>query len=154
MDDRILEPFQLFKHPSRLKKRKRKGRGVAAGQGHRCGRGQTGQKSRSGASVHPRFEGGQIPLVMHLPKMDGFRSLKKYETAVFNIETFNELPAGTNVNLSFLLENGFIRTTRRFRVKILGDGELSVPLNFSAHAFSSTAREKIEAAGGTCEVVE
>lgn len=154
MDDTAIEKFQLMKHPSRMKSRKRKGRGVSAGQGHKCGRGQTGQKSRSGGSIHPRFEGGQIPLVMHLPKMDGFRSLKTYQTEVFNLETFNELPSGTNVNLSFLLENGFIRKTRSVRVKILGDGELNIALKFSAHAFSKSAREKIEAAGGTCEVVK
>ena len=154
MDNQVLDHFQLFKHPSRMKKHKRKGRGVSSGQGHRCGRGQTGQKSRSGASVHPRFEGGQTPLVRHLPKMDGFRSLKSYEALVFNIATFSELASGTKVNLSFLLENGFMRKTRQIKVKILGNGELSIPLHFTAHAFSNSAREKIESAGGSCEVVE
>jgi large subunit ribosomal protein L15 len=154
MEDNAIERFQMMKHPSCLKNRKRKGRGVSAGQGHKCGRGQTGQQSRSGGHNHPRFEGGQMTLVMHLPKLDGFRSLKTFQTEVFNLETFNELSAGTEVNLSFMLENGLIHKTRGVRVKILGDGELTNALRFSAHAFSKTAREKIEAAGGTCEVVE
>lgn len=154
MEENALERFQLIKHPSRMKTRKRKGRGVSAGQGHKCGRGQTGQQSRSGGHNHPRFEGGQMPLVMHLPKMDGFRSLKTIKTEVFNLDMFSELPAGTEINLSYLLENGFIHNTRGIHIKILGDGELSSSLKFQAHAFSKTAREKIETAGGTCEVVE
>jgi len=154
MEEQNKGKFQLIKHPSRLKQRKRKGRGVSAGQGHKCGRGQTGQKSRSGGNIHPRFEGGQVPLVMHLPKMDGFRSLKKYKTVVFNLETFADLPEGTDISLSFLLENRLIRKTSGIRVKILGDGELTHPLHFKAHGFSKSAREKILAAGGTCEVVE
>lgn len=146
--------FQLFKHPSRLKKRIRKGRGVSAGKGHKCGRGQTGQKSRSGGNIHPRFEGGQTPLVRHLPKLDGFTYKKKYETAVFNLNNFADLEAGTEVNLSFLMERGWIKGASTFRIKILGGGELESALHFKAHSFSKSAREKIEKAGGTCEVVE
>lgn len=149
-----IQKFQLFKHPSRLKKRIRKGRGVSAGKGHKCGRGQTGQKSRSGGYIHPRFEGGQTPLVRHLPKLDGFTVKKKYETAVFNLDDFSDLPAGTEVNLSLLMERGWIKGAKRFKVKILGDGELENAVHFKAHSFSKSAREKIEKAGGTCEVVE
>lgn len=153
MTPEVGKRFELGKHPSRLKKKKRKGRGVSAGQGNKCGRGQKGQKSRSGASVHPRFEGGQIPLVRHLPKLDGFRSLKKYRTVVFNLDAFKELPEGTEVNLSYLLEKGRIGSNRKVRVKILGRGEITHTLNFKAHSFSKSAREKIEAAGGSIEVI-
>ncbi len=149
-----IQKFQLFKHPSRLKKRLRKGRGVSAGKGHKCGRGQTGQKSRSGGSIHARFEGGQTPLVRHLPKLDGFTVKKNYETAVFNLDAFADFPAGSEVNLSTLMERGWIKGAAKYRVKILGGGELGGALHFKAHSFSKTAREKIEKAGGTCEVVE
>ena len=146
--------FNLVKSPGRLKKPKRVGRGVAAGQGHKCGRGQTGQKSRSGNHVHPRFEGGQSPLIRHLPKMDGFSSLKTYETVVYNLSDFSEYPEGTEITLSFLIQNGHLKKVRNTRVKILGEGELQQPLNFKVHAFSASARAKIESAGGSCEVVE
>ncbi|MEP0813873.1 MAG: 50S ribosomal protein L15 [bacterium] len=146
--------FNLPRHPSRLKKRKRVGRGISAGQGHKCGRGQTGQKSRSGNAARPRFEGGQTPLVRHLPKMDGFSSLKKIKTVVFNLDRFADVPDGTEINLSFLVQSGLLDDLAKTRVKILGEGEIARPLVFKAHAFSDSAKAKIEAAGGSCEVIE
>lgn len=145
--------FNLTKHPGRLRKRKRVGRGMAAGQGQRCGRGQTGQKSRSGASVHPRFEGGQTPLVRHLPKMDGFASHRPYQIKVFNLSNFAHLAEGAEVNLSYFVENRLVRKLSGIRIKILGEGEVEKRLVFRAHAFSESAKSKIEAAGGICEVV-
>ncbi len=136
--------------PGAMKKRKRVGRGPGSGCGKMSGRGNMGQKSRG--EVHPWFEGGQTPLHRRLPKR-GFKSLEKKIYAVVNVGVLNEkFEANEEVTPQKLLERGIIRDLKD-GVKILGDGDLTKPLTVRAHAFSKTAREKIEGAGGKIEVI-
>jgi large subunit ribosomal protein L15 len=136
------------------KKRKRVARGPAAGQGKSAGRGTKGQKARSGGGVRPYFEGGQLPLVRRLPQKRGFHNPFKKEYAIVNVERLNEgFKAGTEVSLQALVEAGIIKSAA-LPVKVLGRGKLEKPLTVRAHAFSHTARSKIEAAGGEIEVLE
>ncbi|MFZ7132953.1 MAG: 50S ribosomal protein L15 [Eubacteriales bacterium] len=133
-------------------KKKRKGRGTATGQGKTAGRGQDGQKSRSGGGVRIGFEGGQMPLARRLPKR-GFSNAKfKKRYAVINIEDLVVFEKDTLVTPELLKETGLIR--RVFDgVKILGDGEVSVSLTVRAHKVSKSAEEKIVSAGGKVEVI-
>jgi len=134
------------------KRRRRVGRGIAAGQGASAGRGMRGQNSRSGAGTRPGFEGGQQPLYRRLPKLKGFPVVNRKEYTTINVSKLNSLTANTEVNLISLKEAGII-TAVAGPLKVLGDGELNVPLKVQAAAFTATARSKIEAAGGSCEVV-
>jgi large subunit ribosomal protein L15 len=131
---------------------RRVGRGIAAGQGASCGFGMRGQKSRSGRGTRPGFEGGQQPLYRRVPKLKGFPLINRKKYTTINVEKLSSLPANTEVNASSLQENGIL-TALQGPLKILGDGELNVPLKVQAAAFTGTARTKIEAAGGSCEVV-
>lgn len=131
---------------------RRVGRGIAAGQGASCGFGMRGQKSRSGRGTRPGFEGGQQPLYRRVPKLKGFPLINRKKYTTINVEKLSSLPANTEVNASSLQENGIL-TAVQGSLKILGDGELNVPLKVQAAAFTGTARSKIEAAGGSCEVV-
>lgn len=135
------------------KRRRRVGRGISAGQGASAGLGMRGQKSRSGSSTRPGFEGGQQPLYRRIPKLKGFPLVNRKKYTTINVEKLASLPADTEVTLTSLKEAGII-TANRGPLKILGDGELSVPLKVQAAAFTGTARSKIEAAGGSCEVLE
>lgn len=134
------------------KRRRRVGRGIAAGQGASAGRGMRGQNSRSGAGTRPGFEGGQQPLYRRLPKLKGFPIVNRKEYTTINVSKLNSLTASTEVNLISLKDAGII-TAVAGPLKVLGDGELNVPLKVQAAAFTATARSKIEAAGGSCEVV-
>jgi len=133
------------------KKRKRVGRGHAAGQGKTAGRGTKGQKARSGGAKPPYFEGGQLPLVRRLPHKRGFTNIFKVEYVEVNVDRLNDkFEAGAEVNPLTLAQAGIIKSPREL-VKILGRGEIEVPLVVKAHRFSESAREKILAAGGTVE---
>jgi large subunit ribosomal protein L15 len=134
------------------KARKRVGRGTSSGHGKTSTRGHKGQWARSGGGVRLGFEGGQTPLFKRLPKR-GFTNAKfKTEYAVVNLEQLNDLPEGTVVTPEYLLENRIIRKLLD-GVKVLGKGELTKKLTVRAHAYSGAAKEKIEAAGGTAEVI-
>jgi len=131
---------------------RRVGRGIAAGQGASCGFGMRGQKSRSGRGTRPGFEGGQQPLYRRVPKLKGFPLVNRKIYTTINVEKLSSLPANTEVNATSLQENGIL-TTVKGPLKILGDGELNVALKVQAAAFTGSARSKIEAAGGSCEIV-
>ncbi|MCS6802369.1 MAG: 50S ribosomal protein L15 [Chloroflexota bacterium] len=131
------------------KARKRVGRGNASGHGTYSGRGIKGQKARSGGGPHPRFEGGQLPLIKRLPEKRGFTNKWRTEYAIFNVEEFSELPEGTEISPEVLRDLGLLKENKP--VKILGDGDLQVKLTVRAHKFSASAKAKIEACGGTVE---
>lgn len=132
--------------------RKRVGRGTSSGHGKTSTRGHKGQWARSGGGVRPGFEGGQTPLFKRLPKR-GFTNARFKKTfAIVNLAELNELPEGTVVTPELLLERRMVRELLD-GVKVLGTGDLTVKLTVQAHAFSATAKEKIEAAGGTAEVI-
>ena len=126
--------------------RKRVGRGPGSGTGKTAGRGHKGQRSRSGFSHRAGFEGGQMPLIRRVPKR-GFTNIFRVEYSTVNVSTLESLDG--EVTPESLLERGMVRRGRP--VKVLGDGELSKALQVRAHKFSRSAKEKIEAAGGTCE---
>ncbi len=134
------------------KRPRRVGRGIAAGQGASAGLGMRGQNSRSGGGTRPGFEGGQQPLYRRLPKLKGFPLINRKEYTTINVDKLGSLTADSEVTLASLKENGIL-TAARGALKILGNGELSVPLRVKAAAFTGTARSKIEAAGGSCEVI-
>jgi large subunit ribosomal protein L15 len=147
--------FELSKHPSNLKRRRRRGRGIAAGRGKTAGRGQTGQKSRSGGNISPRFEGGRTPVARKFPKVGGFRHHRRVVYVPLNLREFSAAAAGSVIDLAYLDEHGLLPSKRRrLKVKLLGDGVCASELTFRLHAFSRKAREQVEAAGGSCEVVE
>ena len=131
----------------------RKGRGIAAGQGASCGFGMRGQKSRSGRPTRPGFEGGQMPLYRRVPKLKHFTLVNPKSFTVLNVSALNEIKAGITVNLDSLVKDGIV-TSPKSPLKILGNGELKAKLTVQAAAFTASARAKIEAAGGTCEVLD
>lgn len=133
-------------------RKRRAGRGISAGQGASCGFGMRGQKSRSGRGTRPGFEGGQLPLYRRVPKLKHFPVINRKVFTIINVGDLAELEANTEVTLESLLASGVL-TTGKAPLKILGDGELSNALTVKATAFTKSAREKIEAAGGTCEVL-
>ncbi|MEM9946314.1 MAG: 50S ribosomal protein L15 [Cyanobacteria bacterium P01_D01_bin.36] len=133
------------------KRRNRKGRGIAAGQGASCGFGMRGQKSRSGSGTRPGFEGGQLPLYRRIPKLKHFTIVNQNVYTVINVKGLADLPAG-EVTMDSLLEAGVL-TSNDGPLKVLGDGEISTALNVKAAAFTKSAKAKIEAAGGSCEIV-
>jgi large subunit ribosomal protein L15 len=146
--------LERIKHPSNLKRRHRKGRGISSGWGKTSGRGQTGQKSRVKA-IHPRVEGGQNPMIRHLPKYAGFKVHSRINYYPVNLEKFAEAADGTVVDLIYLAEHGLLpKKLRGLYVKLLGDGECASKITFKLHAYSHRAKAKVEAAGGTCEVIE
>ncbi len=135
------------------KRPRRLARGISAGQGASAGKGMRGQKARSGSSTRPGFEGGQQPLYKRIPKLKHFTVINRREYTTINVSKLASLPANTEVTLDSLMAAGIV-TSNDGPLKILGDGELSVPLNIKAAAFTTGARNKIEAAGGTCEIIE
>jgi large subunit ribosomal protein L15 len=132
--------------PGSTHSRKRVGRGTGSGLGKTAGRGHKGGQSRSGYRVRPGFEGGQMPLVRRVPKR-GFTNEFRVEYSVVNLSQLAGLGAAVTPDL--LVERGLVRRGRL--VKVLGSGEVGGAVTVSAHKFSRTAREKIEAAGGRCE---
>lgn len=133
------------------KERNRVGRGIATGNGKTSGRGHKGQKARSGGGVRPGFEGGQNPLFRRLPKR-GFTNINRKEFAIVNLSTLNRFEDGTEVTPELLLETGVISKLND-GVKILASGAVEKKLTVKAHKFSSSAKEAIEAAGGSVEVI-
>lgn len=131
------------------KNRKRKGRGVGSGWGKTAGRGSKGQKSRSGGGVRAGFEGGQMPLHRRLPKR-GFTNIFRKEYAVINVRDLDRFEAGAVIDQGVLKEAGLI-SGKSGLVKILGQGEMKKSFTIKVDKVSKTAREKIEAAGGTVE---
>ena len=132
------------------KKAIRVGRGPGGKGGKTAGRGTKGLKARN--TLRPGFEGGQTSLIMRIPKLKGFRNPNKENFAIINVESLNRFSAGAVVNPDELRKRGFIK--HRGRVKVLAEGELDRALTVQAHAFSAAAKTKIEAAGGTAEVIE
>lgn len=134
------------------KKRKRVGRGPGSGWGKTSGRGEKGQKARSGGGVHPRFEGGQTPLIRRVPKI-GFTNIHAKSVGTVNVRDLERVfEAGERVDQESLRSKGLLKG-RFDQIKILGAGELTKSLTVSVNRFSSSAREKIESAGGTAEDV-
>ncbi|EKV01503.1 ribosomal protein L15, bacterial/organelle [Leptolyngbya sp. PCC 7375] len=134
------------------RRRRRVGRGISAGQGATCGFGMRGQKSRSGRPTRPGFEGGQLPLYRRIPKLKHFPIVNQKVFTVLNVSRLAELSVGSEVTLESLMEAGII-TSNDGPLKILGNGQLDVALTVKAAAFTQSAKAKIEAAGGTCEIV-
>ena len=144
-----LESLQSNKGSRR--KKLRKGRGIAAGQGASCGFGMRGQKSRSGRPTRPGFEGGQMPLYRRVPKLKHFPIVNQKTFAVLNVSNLNSLKEGTVVNLDLLVKEGIL-TKPKDPLKILGNGKLEVKLTVQAAAYPASAKKKIEDVGGVCEV--
>ena len=146
--------------PGSRRPRKRVGRGEGSGTGKTSGRGQKGAGSRSGSKRRARFEGGQMPIHMRMRKLRGPHMKKSMPFEMFrthtqpvNLEALEaRFESGADVTLEALVARG-LGTRKDIPVKILARGELSKPLTVHAHAFSATARERIEAAGGSCEII-
>ncbi|MBE9221940.1 50S ribosomal protein L15 [Cyanobacterium stanieri LEGE 03274] len=134
--------------PSSKKRRRRIGRGISAGQGASGGFGMRGQKSRSGTGTKPGFEGGQMPLYRRVPKLKHFTVVNRKEYTIINVEKLAGLPANSEVTLESLMDAGII-TTNDGPLKVLGNGDLGVALTVKAAAWSKSAQEKIETAGGS-----
>ena len=144
---------QLSPKEGSTKRRRRVCRGIAAGQGASCGFGMRGQKYRSGRPTRPGFEGGQMPLYRRLPKLKHFHLINQRQYTIINVGRLNTLPAQTEVTLASLMKAGIV-TTNDGSLKILGDGELTVALTVKAAAFTKSAKEKIESAGGSVVISE
>jgi len=142
---------ELKPTPGSRKERNRVGRGTGSGNGKTAGKGHKGQNARSGGGVRPGFEGGQTPLFQRLPKR-GFTNINRKDFAIVNLETLNRFEDGTEVTPELLIETGVVSSLKS-GVKVLGKGTLEKKLTVKAHKFSSTAKEAIEAAGGTIEVI-
>lgn len=144
-----LKLHNLSPAPGSKKKKIRVGRGESGRRGKTAGRGTKGLKARS--KLRPGFEGGQTPLAMRLPKLKGFTNPNKEQFAIVNLATLDQFEAGTEVTPELLREQGLIR--HKGRLKVLGEGDLDKKLTIKAHAFSKAAKEKIENAGGSVEVL-
>ena len=141
-----LRPAEGSKHSDNF----RRGRGHGSGNGKTAGKGHKGQKARSGAP-RPGFEGGQMPLYRRLPRR-GFKNRNTKEIVGINLDALEKFEDGSTVSVQTLIESGVVKNPRD-GVKILGNGELTKKLNVQANAFSASAKEKIEALGGTAEVI-
>ncbi len=146
MDLSNLKPAEGSKHSDNF----RRGRGHGSGNGKTAGKGHKGQKARSGAP-RPGFEGGQMPLYRRIPKR-GFTNRNSKEIIGINVSALEAFDNGAEVTVETLIEAGIVSNPRD-GVKILGNGELTKKLTVKANAFSEGAKEKIEAVGGTCEVI-
>ena len=141
---------ELSPAPGSTKKAYRVGRGAGSGNGKTAGKGHKGQKARSGAP-RPGFEGGQMPLYRRIPKR-GFTNRNAKDIVAINVTELERFEEGATVDVNTLIEAGVVKNPRD-GVKILGNGELTKKLNVKANAFSASAKEKIEALGGTAEVM-
>ena len=146
MDLSNLRPAEGSKHDNF-----RRGRGHGSGNGKTSGKGHKGQKARSGGGSRPGFEGGQMPLYRRIPKR-GFKNINHKEYAAINVSELEVFDDGATVEIADLLERRIIRKELD-GVKILGDGNLTKKLTVKANAFSESAKSKIEASGGSAEVV-
>lgn len=142
----------LKPRPGSKHRRKRLGQGESSGRGKTAGRGGKGQTARSGSSIRPGFEGGQMPLIRRIPKRGFNNARHTIEYIPINLESLNQFEDGAVVDALALRNVGLANGTLK-RIKILGSGELSKKLKITAHAFSATARAKIEKLGGTCDVI-
>lgn len=133
------------------KKKKRLGRGPGSGHGTTSGRGSKGLKSRSGGRARPGYEGGQMPIHRRLPKF-GFKNIFKKEYDVINIRDLSRFASGDVVDEAALIKKNLIKGAKD-GVKLLGNGEISIPLTIKVHLVSKGAKQKIEAAGGKIEVI-
>jgi large subunit ribosomal protein L15 len=140
----------LFPSPGSRQKKKRVGRGPGSNWGKTAARGHKGQKSRSGGGFKPGFEGGQMPLVRRIPKR-GFRNEFKRDFAVVNLRDLSRFPADTVVDEEILRQAGLVKG-KTDGIKLLGVGEVTVPLTVKVKAVSAQARARVEAAGGRVEV--
>jgi large subunit ribosomal protein L15 len=131
--------------------RKRVGRGVASGTGKTAGRGSKGQNSRAGGGVRPGFEGGQMPLQRRLPKR-GFYNIFAKRFAIVNIRDLGRFESGTTVDEAVLVQSGLVKGPRD-GIKLLGHGDIAYPLTVKVDQVSAGAKQKIEAAGGSVEVL-
>lgn len=140
--------------PGSVKKRKRVGRGMASGKGKTSGRGMKGQGARSGGGKGPYFEGGQLPLVRRLPFKRGFNNINRVEYKPVNLDRIQAYfgEGDQEVTPETLAEAGIIKSPDKV-VAVLGRGDIEAALTVKAHRFSKSAKEKIEAAGGTIEVL-
>src|SRR5438552_3859789 len=143
-----MQQHELRQPQGATHKRKRVGRGNASGHGTYSGKGLKGQKARAGGGVRPGFEGGQLPLIRRMARKRGFRNPFRIDYEEVNVGQLVKFEAGSEVTAEALLGARIIRQMRK-PVKILGDGELTAALTVEAASFSSSARSKIEAAGGT-----
>lgn len=143
--------------PGSHKREKRVGRGHGSGRGKTSGRGTKGQKARTGGTIHRAFNGGQTRLSKRLPFLRGLGNSNipfRDVYAIVNLNELSELEAGSRVSPEFLVEAGYLTNAQgKGLLKILGDGEINQALTVRAHKFSASARAKIEAAGGTVEVI-
>ncbi|MCL4465651.1 MAG: 50S ribosomal protein L15 [Chloroflexi bacterium] len=133
------------------KDKRRIGRGHGSGRGTTAGRGNKGQKSRSGGQVNPRFEGGQLPIVLRLPTKRGFHNRNRVEYDEVNLSTLERFPAGTEINPQSLRQAGLV--SGHLPIKVLGSGQVDRGFTVHAHKFSQSARDKLEAAGGKAVVI-
>ncbi len=143
--------YELSPAPGSKQKPKRIGRGHGSGWGKTAGKGHKGQKARSGGGVRPGFEGGQMPLQRRIPKR-GFNNIFAKKTISVNLAELNRFNEGTTVDAELLIKTGIIKKEHD-RIKILSNGNLTKKLNVKANAFSESARQKIENAGGKAEVI-
>lgn len=148
-----MRQHELSPAPGSRKDRKRVGRGDGSGHGSYSGRGSKGQKSRSGYSRKPGFEGGQLPIIKRLPRKRGFTNIFRIEYSVVNIGRLGIFEAGSEITPQALLKAGVVKSLRQ-PIKILAEGEIKQPLTVRANKFSAAARAKIEAAGGKVEEVD
>ena len=143
---------ELEKNIGAKQARKRVGRGPGSGLGKTCGRGQKGQKARSGGSINPVFEGGQLPLYRRVPKRGFSNYLFKKEYAVINLGDLNVFENGTLVTPALLKEKGIIKK-QLSGIKVLGNGKLEKKLTIQANKFSASAIEKIKESGSKAELI-
>lgn len=141
-----LKPVEGARHS-----KKRLGRGIGSGLGKTAGKGSKGQNARSGGGVRPGFEGGQLPLFQRLPKR-GFHNHTSKEYAIVNVEQLNVFRAGSTVDVEALVKKGLVKEVKD-GVKILGNGELTKKLKVKVDKLSESAKNAIEAAGGSVEVM-
>ena len=142
---------EIADNPGSRKGRMRVGRGIGSGKGKTAGRGVKGQKSRTGVAIKG-FEGGQMPLYRRIPKLKHFELVNQKEFTIINVAKLADCKAGSTISLDSLVKEGLV-TSPKHPLKVLGNGELSVKLTVQAAAFTASARTKIEAAGGSCEVI-
>lgn len=143
---------ELEKNIGATHSKKRVGRGSGSGLGKTSGKGHKGQKARSGGSINPVFEGGQLPLYRRIPKRGFSNALFKTEYAVINVEDLNNFEDGTVVSPALLRETGIVKK-QLSGIKVLGEGKLEKKLTIQAHKFSKSALEKIKESGSTAEVI-
>ena len=143
--------YELSPAPGSVKEAKRKGRGAGTGNGKTAGRGHKGQKARSGGKVRTGFEGGQMPLARRVPKR-GFNNIFAKPLTAINVAVLNRFEDGAVVDAAALIENGIIDACP-YGLKVLSNGTLTKKITVKAAAFSESAKEKIEQAGGKAEVV-